>query len=43
MNDTTLFSLPVREKISAYITLRQLDELTVIIVSHPKVNAAVSL
>ncbi|WGL99984.1 D-hexose-6-phosphate mutarotase [Arsenophonus nasoniae] len=43
MNDTTLFNLPVREKISSYITLCQLDELPVIIVSHPNVNAAVSL
>ncbi|WP_181994507.1 hypothetical protein [Arsenophonus endosymbiont of Bemisia tabaci] len=43
MNDTTLFSLPVKETISCYITLRQLDELPVIIVSHPKVSAAVSL
>ncbi|RXK33862.1 hypothetical protein BBD39_07175 [Arsenophonus endosymbiont of Bemisia tabaci Asia II 3] len=43
MNDTTLSSLPVKETISSYITLRQLDELPVIIVSHPKVSAAVSL
>lgn len=43
MNDTALFSLPVKETISSYITLRQLDEIPVIIVSHPKVSAAVSL
>jgi len=43
MNDTTLFSLPVKETISSYITLRQLDEIPVIIISHPKVSAAVSL
>lgn len=43
MNHTTLFSLPVKETISSYITLRQLNETPVIIIYHPKASAAVSL
>ncbi|PKE28788.1 D-hexose-6-phosphate mutarotase [Rahnella sp. AA] len=38
-----LFSLPVVNQISATISQRQIDELPVIVVSHPKVKAAVAL
>ncbi|HEJ9093898.1 TPA: D-hexose-6-phosphate mutarotase [Serratia odorifera] len=42
MNDK-LFTLPIAEQISPYISQRQLDALPVIVVSHPKVRAAVTL
>jgi glucose-6-phosphate 1-epimerase len=42
MNDK-IFTLPVTEQISPYISQRQLDELGVVVVSHPKVRAAVAL
>ena len=38
-----LFALPVIKQVSAYITQRQLDELPLIVISHPKVRGAVSL
>ncbi len=38
-----IFTLPVSEQISPYISQRQLDELGVVVVSHPKVRAAVAL
>ncbi|CAM3475304.1 MULTISPECIES: D-hexose-6-phosphate mutarotase [Yersinia] len=38
-----VFSLPVVEQISPYISQRQLDNLPVVVVSHPKVRAAVAL
>ncbi len=38
-----IFTLPVTEQISPYISQRQLDELPVVVVSHPKVRAAISL
>ncbi len=38
-----VFTLPVVEQISPYISQRQLDELPVVVVSHPKVRAAISL
>lgn len=38
-----VFTLPVTEQITPYISQRQLDELPVIVVSHPKVRAAVTL
>lgn len=42
MNDK-IFTLPVTEQISPYISQRQLDELPVVVISHPKVRAAVAL
>lgn len=33
-----IFTLPVSEQISPYISQRQLDELGVVVVSHPKVR-----
>ncbi|MFD1803388.1 D-hexose-6-phosphate mutarotase [Mixta tenebrionis] len=38
-----LFSLPVVEQISPYLSLRQIGELPVLVVNHPKVRAAVTL
>lgn len=38
-----IFTLPVTEQISPFISQRQLDELPVVVVSHPKVRAAISL
>ncbi|MGL6018995.1 MAG: D-hexose-6-phosphate mutarotase [Gibbsiella quercinecans] len=38
-----IFTLPVTEQISPYISQRQLDELPLIVISHPKVRAAVAL
>jgi len=38
-----LFSLPVINQISPYITQRQIGELPTIVVTHPKVRAAVTL
>lgn len=38
-----LFALPVIKQLSAYISQRQLGELPLIIVSHPKVRGAVSI
>lgn len=42
MHDT-LFALPVIKQLSAYISQRQLGELPLIIISHPKVRGAVSI
>lgn len=38
-----LFSLPVVTQISPYLTQRQIGELPAIVVSHPKVRAAITL
>ncbi|MEH0868673.1 D-hexose-6-phosphate mutarotase [Serratia liquefaciens] len=38
-----IFTLPVTQQISPYISQRQLDELPVVVVSHPKVRAAITL
>ncbi|WP_437610630.1 D-hexose-6-phosphate mutarotase [Erwinia sp. V71] len=38
-----LFALPVVNQITPYLSLRQTGELPVIVVSHPKVRAAVTL
>jgi len=38
-----LLSLPVVNQISTTISQRQIDELPVIVVAHPKVHAAVAL
>ncbi|MCR0997928.1 D-hexose-6-phosphate mutarotase [Serratia rubidaea] len=38
-----VFTLPISKQISPYISQRQLDELSVVVVSHPKVRAAVTL
>ncbi|MGB8665361.1 MAG: D-hexose-6-phosphate mutarotase [Serratia inhibens] len=38
-----IFTLPVTEQISPYISQRQLEELPVVVVSHPKVRAAIAL
>ncbi|EKN4206627.1 D-hexose-6-phosphate mutarotase [Yersinia ruckeri] len=38
-----VFALPVVEQISPYISQRQLDDLPVVVVSHPKVKAAIAL
>ncbi len=38
-----LFSLPVNEQITPYISLRKLGELPVLVIVHPKVRAAVTL
>ena len=38
-----LFALPVIKQVSAYITQRQLGELPLIVISHPKVRGVVSL
>ncbi len=42
MHDS-VFALPVKEQLSPAISLRQLDELPVIVIDHPKVKAAVTL
>lgn len=39
----TLFTLPVTEQITPYLSLRQQDELPVVVISHPKVRAAIAL
>ncbi|PVZ85002.1 D-hexose-6-phosphate mutarotase [Serratia sp. S1B] len=38
-----IFTLPITEQISPSISLRQLDELPVVVVSHPKTRAAITL
>ena len=38
-----LFSLPVVNQLSPYLSLRQMGELPVLVVNHPKVRAAVTL
>ncbi|BBG59034.1 Putative glucose-6-phosphate 1-epimerase [Providencia rustigianii] len=38
-----IFALPVIKQLSPYITQRQLGELPLIVISHPKVRGAVSL
>ncbi|MFS2225607.1 D-hexose-6-phosphate mutarotase [Pantoea sp. B65] len=38
-----LFTLPVVNQVTPYISLRQIDQLPVIVISHPKVRAAVTL
>lgn len=37
-----IFTLPVTKQITPFISQRQLDELPVVVVSHPKVRAAIS-
>ncbi|WP_297203879.1 D-hexose-6-phosphate mutarotase [uncultured Pluralibacter sp.] len=39
----TIFALPVVEQITPVISYRQLDELALIVVDHPKVKASVAL
>lgn len=39
----TLFALPVKEQLSTSISLRQWDQLPVIVIDHPRVKAAVTL
>ncbi|TKI08171.1 D-hexose-6-phosphate mutarotase [Martelella alba] len=39
----TLFSLPVKEALSSSVSLRQLDQLPLIVIDHPRVKAAVTL
>jgi len=39
----TLFTLPVVEQITPYLSLRQQGELPVLVISHPKVRAAIAL
>lgn len=38
-----IFTLPVTEQITPFISQRQLDELPVVVVTHPKVRAAITL
>lgn len=38
-----IFTLPVTEQITPFISQRQLDELPVVVISHPKVRAAITL
>ncbi|ARD38240.1 D-hexose-6-phosphate mutarotase [Edwardsiella ictaluri] len=38
-----IFSLPVERQITPYISLRQLDALPIIVVNHPRLQAAVAL
>lgn len=38
-----IFTLPVKEQITATVSLRQLDQLPVVVVEHPKARAAVTL
>jgi glucose-6-phosphate 1-epimerase len=38
-----IFSLPIIEQISPYLSRRQLGELPILVISHPKVRAAISL
>lgn len=38
-----IFTLPVQEQITPYISQRQIGELPVVVVNHPKVRAAVTL
>lgn len=38
-----IFSLSVTTQISPYISMRQLDGLGIVIISHPKIRAAVAL
>ena len=38
-----IFTLPVQERITPYISQRQIGELPVVVVNHPKVRAAVTL
>ncbi len=40
---TNIFALPITEKISSVLSLRQLDQLTAVVIDHPKVRAAISL
>lgn len=43
MMNEKIFSMPVTTQISPYISLRQLDELGIVVISHPEVRAAVAL
>lgn len=38
-----IFDLPVKQTLAEHITLRQLDELPLVVVDHPKVRAAITL
>lgn len=39
----SIFALPVKEQLSPSITLRQMDELPIVVIDHPQVKAAVTL
>ncbi|MGV3344309.1 D-hexose-6-phosphate mutarotase [Enterobacteriaceae bacterium LUAb1] len=41
--NTTLFSLPVSQQLSPYVTVRQFGSLPVVVINHPGMQAAVSL
>lgn len=43
MMQDTLFTLPVREQITPYLSQRQQGDLPVLVISHPKVRAAIAL
>lgn len=38
-----IFALPINQQLTPFISLRQLDELPIIVIIHPKVRAAISL
>lgn len=38
-----IFTLPINQQLTPFISLRQLDELPIIVIIHPKVHAAISL
>ena len=39
----TLYSLPVVNQITPYLSQRQMGDLPIVVVSHPKVRAAIAL
>lgn len=39
----SLYKLPVTRQISPYLSLRQKDQLPLLVVSHPKVSAVIAL
>lgn len=41
--DIQLFSLPIIDQITPYITLRQIGELPLLVINHPAVHAAITL
>lgn len=38
-----LFSIPIEQQITPYLSLRKKDELDIIVISHPKLRAAISM
>ena len=38
-----IYSLPVVEQVTPYISLRQMDQLPIVMISHPKVRASIAL